>query len=253
MKKYNHNLFLPSTLALLMIFVAGCGGGSSRYMEEGLDTVIKQYRETPTYTILLYDQNYEGGKYQHQYQVLIPTSDSSLETVETPFYQVSDRFFNANVDHLGMEMANKKDGKLSKSVAPAGYSQYVGNEKYGRWVNRDGGRFWEFYGRYAFMSTMFNMGSSPARYGYYQDYRRNYAPAGRTYRGPNNYYGTQSYMSSNKGRTTSWNNKPSSFRNDVRSRVKRSSTASTKSKVSRSSNRYSSKSSSRSRSGGYGK
>lgn len=250
MKK--HKLFLLSIITLLLIILGGCDSGS-RYMEEGLDTVIKQYRDTPTFTILLYDQNYEGGKYQHQYQVLIPKTDSTVETVETPFYQVSDRFFNAHVDHLGMELANKKDGKLNKSVAPAGYSQYVGNKKYGRWVQRDGGSFWEFYGKFAFMSTMFNMFSSPARYSYYDDYRRNYAPSGRSYRGPNNYYGTQSYMNSNKGRASTWNSKPSSFRNDVRSRVQRSSTASSRSKVSRSSNRYSSKSSSRSRSGGFGK
>lgn len=252
MKKHKRLPLLSVLLTFLLVVAAGCGGSGSRYMEEGLDTVIKQYRETPTFTILLYDQNYEGGKYQHQYQVLIPKVDSTIETVETPFYEVSDQFFNAHVDHLGMELANKKDGKLSKSVAPAGYSQYVGNEKYGRWTQRNGGSFWEFYGKFAFMSAMFNMASSPARYGYYNDYRRNYAPSGRTYRGPNNYYGTQSYMKSNNGRTTTWNNKPSSFRNDVRSRVKRSSTAS-RSKVSRSSNRYSSKSSSRSRSGGFGK
>lgn len=251
MKK--HKLILPSILAVLLIIMAGCGGSSNRYMEEGLDTVIKQYRDTPTYTILLYDQNYESGKYQHQYQVLIPKNDTTFETVETPFYEVSDRFFNANIDNLGMELAHKKDGKLTKSVAPAGYSQYVGNEKYGRWTQRNGGSFWEFYGKFAFMNSMFNMFSSPARYGYYDDYRRNYAPAGRTYRGPNNYYGTQSYMKSNKGRTTTWNSKPSSFRSDVRSRVQRSSTASSRSKVNRSSNRYSSKSSSRSRSGGFGK
>ena len=250
MKK--HNLFFSSFMALLLIIMAGCGSGGSRYMEEGLDSVIKQYRETPTFTILLYDQNYESGKYQHQYQVLIPKTDSTIETIETPFYQVSDRFFDAHVDHLGMELANKENGKLTKSVAPAGYSQYVGNEKYGRWVQRDGGSFWEFYGKFAFMSSMFNMFSSPARYGYYNDYRRNYAPTGRTYRGPNNYYSTQSYMNSNKGRTSTWNSKPSSFRNDVRSRVKRSSTAS-RNKVSRSSSRYSSKSSSRSRGGGFGK
>ncbi len=242
--------------AAILVFVAiilgGCSSSGSRYTEEGLDTVIKEYRDTPDLTILLYDQNYEGSRYQHQYQVLIPKADSTLDSKVTPFYTVSDKFFNANIDHLGMELANKKNGVVSKTVAPAGYSQYVGNPKYGRWTERSGGSFWEFYGKFAFMNSMFHMFSSPARYGYYNDYRRNYASSGRTYRGPNNYYGTQSYAKSNTGKTTSWNNKSSSFKNDVRSRVQRSSTAS-KSKVNRSSSRYSSSSASRSRSGGFGK
>jgi len=253
MKKLIENF--PIKTAVLFAFVAillGACSSGGRYSEEGLDTVIKSYRETPDLTIILYDQNYESGQYQHQYQVLIPLADSTLDSKVTPFYPVSDKFFNANIDNLGMELANKKDGALTKTVAPAGYSQYVGNPKYGRWSENSGGSFWEFYGKFAFMNSMFHMVSSPARYGYYNDYRRNYAPSGRTYRGPNNYYGSQSYMKSSTGRNSSWSNKPSTFRNDVRSRVQRSSTAS-KSRISRTSSRTSSSSSSRSRGGGSGK
>ncbi|MCF8365261.1 MAG: hypothetical protein K9H16_05740 [Bacteroidales bacterium] len=242
---------ITSILAILVMMAGGCSSGGG-YTEEGLDTVIKEYRESPDLTILLYDQNYEGNKYQHQYQVLLPLPDSTIDARVTKFYPVSDNFFNENIDNLGMELANKKDGIVNKTVAPAGYSQYVGNPNYGRWTERNGSSFWEFYGQFAFMNSMFHMFSSPARYSYWNDYSRNYAPGGRTYRGPNNYYGTDSYMKSNTGKSTSWSKKPSSFRSDVRSRVQRSSTAS-KSKVSRSSSRYSSSSSSRSRSGGFGK
>ncbi len=250
MKKRTKIFSKIAMLVLAISFLSACisGGG---YTEEGLDTVIKNYREEPNFTVLLYDQNYEGSKYLHQYQVILPVGDT-VESKVTGFYPVSDRFFNANVDHLGMELANKKDGVVNKTVAPAGYSQYVGNPKYGQWSERNGSSFWEFYGKFAFMNSMFHMFASPARYGYWEDYRRNYAPRGRTYRGPNNTYGTQTYMNSRTGKSTSWSQKPTSFRNDVRSRVQRSSTAS-KSRVSRSSNRYSSSSSSRSRSGGFGK
>ena len=251
MKKNKRVQLLSSLLAMLLIILGGCDGGS-RYMEEGLDTVIKQYRDTPDFTILLHDQNYENGTYQHQYQVLIPKTDTTFNKEITEFLPVSDRFFNAHVDHLGMELANKKDGVLNKTVAPAGYSQYVGNPQYGQWKQRNGNSFWEFYGKYAFMSSMFHMFSSPARYDYWNDYNRNYAPYGKSYRGPNGYYGTQSYMNSRSGKGTTWNQKSSSFRNDVRSRVKRSATSS-KSRVSRSSSRYSGGSRSRSRSGGFGK
>lgn len=252
MKKAKHAFSIKNMLFYVLgaLFIGGCTSGS-RYAEEGLDTVIKDHREARDFTVLLYDQNYEGGKYQHQYQVILPVDDT-VESKVTAFYPVSDRFFNAHVDHLGMELANKKDGIVNKTVAPAGYSQYVGNPKYGQWTERNGNSFWEFYGKFAFMNSMFHMFSSPARYGYWNDYQRNYAPRGRAYRGPNNYYGTQSYMKSNTGKSSTWSKKPSSFRSDVRSRVQRSSTAS-KSKVNRSSSRYSSSSSSRSRSGGFGK
>lgn len=253
--KKNYLLIAFAAVFFIMLLKSSCScGGEGRYTEEGLDTVIKEYSETPTYTILLHDQSYENNKYKHEYQILIPKADSTLESVLSAPYVVSDRFFNAHVNDMGMELANKKDGKLTKAVSPAGYSQYVGNKKYGQWRERSGGSFWEFYGKYAFMSSMFHMGASPARYGYYNDYRNNYYSSGRTYRGPNNYYGTQSYMKSNTGRTSSWSQKPSSFRSDVRSRVKQSSTSSSSSsRTSRSSNRSSSSSSSRSRSGGGGK
>lgn len=250
--KRNKRFFIFSTFAaFLLIITAGCNSGY-RYTEEGLDTVIKQYRDTPDYTIILYDQNYENGKYLHQYQVLIPKTDSTFDTQVTEFLPVSDRFFNANIDHLGMEMAHKKDGIVSKNVAPAGYSQYVGNPHYGHWVQRDGNSFWAFYGKYAFMSSMFHMMATPARYGYWNDYNRNYAPYGKSYTGPNHYYGTKSYMNSRNGKNTSWSRQSSSFRNDVRSRVQRSASTS-KSRVSRSGSRYSSRSGSRSRGGGFGK
>lgn len=238
--------------SIVALFFWGCDGGS-RYTEEGLDTVIKKYNTVPNFTIILYDQTYESRKYLHKYEVLLPQADSTLKSEITQFYPVSEGFFNTHINDLGMEVANKKDGVLSKTVAPAGYSQYVGNPNYGQWKsNGSGGSFWEFYGKFAFMNSMFNMMSSPARYGYYNDYRTNYANTGRTYRGPNNYYGTQSYMKSNTGKSSSWGQKSNSFRSDVRSRVRRSSSTSSSSRISRSSNRSSSGSSSRSRSSSRG-
>jgi hypothetical protein len=173
---------------------------------------------------------------------------------------------------MGMELASKKDGKLTKTVAPPGYTNYVGNEKYGHWVQRDGGSFWEFYGKYAFFSSMFRMTMFPIRYSYWNDYHRNYYGYGRGYYGPsyNNgrrMYGTNSAYNSNN-KTARWNNKTSDFKSNVRSKVQRSSAASKKSanrvssskrrsssyqkKTTRSSSRYS-RSSTRSRGGGFGK
>jgi hypothetical protein len=206
------------------------------------------------------DYNEGSNKYKHQYNVLIEKPDS-VYVKKSDWVEVSDIFFNANVNNMGMEVASKKDGKLNKSASPPGHSNYVGNEKYGKWRERDGNRFWEFYGKYAFMSSMFRMAMFPVRYSYWNNYHSNYYGRGRSYYGPTSngrsMYGTNSnYTKSNNN--SKWNNKSSDFKSRVRSKVSRSSTAS-KSRASRSttsrsrnSSRYSG-SSTRSRGGGYGK
>nr|WP_319400117.1 hypothetical protein [uncultured Carboxylicivirga sp.] len=235
----------------------------STWQKTPVDKLITKYNNEQNYSIILLDMDYRGSNYYHMYNVIIEHPDTVLSTT-TDWEEVPDVFFDANVDNMGMEIVTKKDGKLSKKASPAGYNHYVGNPKYGHWQERNGGSFWEFYGRYAFMSSMFNMMTYPARRSYWNDYygggyygsRAYYGPSGRTV------YGTNTYTSSGTGKSSTWGNKPSSFKQSVRSEVKRSATA-TKSrsysssssysnKKSRSSSRYSS-SSSRSRSGGFGK
>ena len=66
---------------------------------------------------------------------------------------------------MGMEIVSKgEDGKVSKTAAPPDYNNFVGNERYGQWVQGSGGgSFWQFYGQYMFLNTMFNMATFPAR------------------------------------------------------------------------------------------
>jgi len=233
-------------------------GDSNRqitYEKTELDKLVQKHSMEQDYSIVLYDMNAEEAgsntQYQHKYQVIIPKADT-VESYTTDWKKVSDVFFNQHIDHLGMELAHKKDGKLTKETAPAGYSHFVGNEKYGRWRQRDGHSFWEFYGRYAFMSSMFNMMAYPVRRSYYDDYYRGYYGTGRTYYGPRgSYYGTRSYTNSSTGSNKTWSSKPSTFKNSVRSRVSRSAERTSNRRVSRSSSR--SGSSYRSRSGGFGK
>jgi len=233
-----------------LLALSGCFGGGYEYQEEGLDKVIKQHREEPNFTVLLYDMNYENGDYLHKYQLLIPEysgQDTSFRDEITPWYEVSPSYFQKHEQNLGMEMAVKEDGVVDKNVAPAGYNQYVGNEKYGRWEQRSGGSFWEFYGKYALLSSVFNMATMPARYSYYDTWNDSYRGR-RPYYGPNDYYGTRRYTSTSAGRNTTWGRQPSSFKQRVRQQVRQSSSR----RTSRSSNRYS-RSRSRSRSGGFGK
>lgn len=252
MKYVKLTIFLATTMLL-----SACSGGSIKFQKSPVDEIIKQYSTEQNFSIVLYDMDYDesANKYKHMYQIMIPKTDT-IDVTTTEWKNVSEYFFNENVNNMGMEIAAKVDGKIRKTAAPAGYNHYVGNEKYGRWVQRDGGSFWEFYGKFAFMSSMFHMVSNPINRSYYNDYRGHYY-SGRSYYGPNvngrNYYGTRSNY--NASRSTAWNSKPQTFKDKVRSQVSRSSSTSRSNfgtRTSRSTSRSSS-SSMRSRGGGFGK
>lgn len=260
--QFSKRLFSRYCIILLFASIlTGCVSSNTKYKYEKspVDILIRNLSNENSFSIILFDMDYNeiNDTYKHCYNVLIEKPDTVL-VKKTDWLNVSPTFFDANKDNMGMEIASKKDGKVSKTASPAGYSNYVGNEKYGRWTQRDGGSFWEFYGRYAFMSSMFRMAMFPVRYSYWNDYNRNYYHYGRPYYGPTSngqrMYGTNSsYSKANK--SSRWNTKPSSFKSRVRQKVRRSTLArkrSIYSRRSRTSSRYS-RSSTRSRGGGFGK
>lgn len=250
---------------IVVFFIAKtCGRSDSSsssvaktWQKSPVDNLIKELNDEKNFSIILFDMdaNESSDDYRHQYQVIIQRPDTVVEK-KSAWKNVSATFFSQNLNNMGMEIVSKKDGVVTKQAVPAGYNHYIGNEKYGRWENRGGSSFWAFYGQYAFMSSMFNMGSY--RRSYWNDYRGGgYYGSSRGYYGPSGsspVYGTKSYTSSNSGRTSKWGSKPSSFKSKVRSRVSRSASSARRfsTKTSRSSSRYRS-SSTRSRSGGSGK
>jgi len=252
---------------LILLVLSSCGG--KEFKKNPVDEVIKEMPSTTKFTVILNDMDVEGSffkTFKHQYKIIeekivaVPeqtTGDGISEIsmqedagvpVEriTDWYEVDERFFKQHQDNMGMEIAARgDDGKVTKSVAPAGYSQYVGNQRYGRWENRGGTSFWAFYGQYAFMSRMFGMGAYPIQRGYYNTYRGSYYGTGRAYYGPTTaaggrMYGTNSAYNRSTRPNSSWSKNNSSFKNRVAGRT------------SRSSSRYGG-SSSRSRGGGFGK
>ena len=240
------------------------------WQKSPLDDVIKSLSDERNFSILLYDMDANdptlgAAAYKHKYRIVIEKPDTVLSR-DTEWYTVSDVFFQQHVNDMGMEIASKKDGVVKKQVAPAGYNNYVGNTRYGRWTQRNGTSFWEFYGQYAFMRSMFNLMAYPARRSYWDDYRGGgYYGSGRSYYGPGGrkIYGTQTYTASASGKNSTWGAKPSTFKTKVRNSVSRStannrsrsysSSSSYSNRTSRSSSRSSSSSSYRSRSGGFGK
>jgi len=268
-----HHLILIGLAVLLIAIMARCGNSSSsdsssiEYTKSPIDILVRDLSNESNFSIILYDMDYNESneKYKHQYKVIKfreqPT-DTAIEEI-TGWKDVSEELFQQHINDMGMEVASKKDGVVEKETAPPGYKNYVGNEKYGHWTtNSSGGSFWEFYGRYAFMSSMFNLATMPIRYSMYDDYYNNYRGTSRSFYGSNgngNYYGTNSKYSSNN--TSTWNSKPQTFKDKVRSRVSQSSSSqfsnstssSTTPKTTRSSGRSFSSSSFRGRSGGFGK
>lgn len=244
-------------LTMMMLMVVSCGGGD-KFVKNPVDDLVRDMPSDRVFSVILYDMNVEGNffeEYFHKYRIIEETTPGQPEERITDWYQVPERYFQEHVDDMGMELVSRgEDGQVVKTASPPGYNNYVGNPKYGQWVERDGGSFWEFYGKFAFMSSMFNMFTYPVRRSYYNDYRGNYYGR-RGYYGPRgtsggSYYGTNSNYNRSTRSNSTWSNNRSNFKNRVSNRTSRSSTSS--SRTSRSSSRYRG-TSSRSRGGGFGK
>ncbi|MFK7933251.1 MAG: DUF4178 domain-containing protein [Saprospiraceae bacterium] len=218
---------------------------STRPPIEGLEDIVHSYASTADFTILLDDMDYENFQFKHKYQILIPTADS-VEVTTTDWQSVSGTFFKQHRDHLGMEVATKKDGIVSYLVAPPGYSEYVGNEEYGEWESdsneqNTSTRRWRFYPRFIYLGSHFNNGYQRANYSNWSQY--NTVGRNRTnYLGTNYRYGTNTLLSTNRGRSSRW----------AQTLPMISKRLEEEKQTSRSSSRYSNRSS-RSRSSGFGK
>lgn len=262
--------------ALFAVFLAGCSSDKA-YVQSPVDKLIKGLDNKQNFTLVLYDMDMEEHTfsddiYKHKYKV-VTMEKAAGDSVYTPkshitdWYDVDQPFFDQHVNDMGMEIASKTNGVVKKQVAPAGYSQYVGNSEYGQWkTDNSGNSFWEFYGKYAMMRSLFGMTFyQPVYRSYYTDYSR-YRSSGRPYYGSSSSTGTSRYGTFSKAATTSSVSKSrtfsskmasnSSFKNKVGSSVSRSSssyssgsrTSPSSSKTSKSSSRYGSSSSSSSRS-----
>ena len=268
---------LQCFLLLSTVLIISCGTDKPKFVKSPIDDIITKYINKKDYNVILADMDYKEDvdKYYHKYQIILTESNQNLSketlndsisnpedvtVVNTEWQEVSPIIFDDYKADLGMTILSKKNGVLDKNSSPAGVNNYVGNSQYGHWQsNSSGGSFWAFYGRYRLFSDLF-YGS---RYGYggysrghYNDYNQNYRNK-KSYYGANKEYGTAGKHNT----STSWSKKPQSFKQNVNSKVTRSASnlksrgytsSKSYSKTSRNSSRYSS-SSSRSRSGGYGK
>jgi hypothetical protein len=246
-------------IAVCLTFTA-CSS-KQEYVKPPTDRLITQLDDVANYSIVLQDMNVEGDwspDYFHKYKIIKQIDSTNFVESETDWLQVDEREFQRHIDDLGMEVVSKHDGKISKTVAPAGYTNYVGNPQYGEWrTDNTGNSFWAFYGQYAFLSTMLGMRGNSI-------YRNNYMTYRRDYYGRRPYYGRTTSGSPRYGTFSShtrtshptFHNRLSSsntFRDRVRSSVSRSSSSYGNRSSYLGSKSRSSGSGYRSRSGGFGK
>lgn len=216
-------------IAFIAVLLTSCGD-SFLYEKSPVDDLMVAKSSLANYSITLSDMDFDepADKYKHQYSIIYQPANNpdTLLVEKTEWMDVSPSFFEAHVNDLGMALVTVKDFVAQKQVSPAGYADYVGNEKYGSWQqNSSGGNFWQFYGQYMFMTSMFRM-MSPVPHSNYNDYRR-YSDAGSTYYGSDGNgrtaYGTNSGTAN---ASSKWASKPSSFKERVRSNVQRSASSS---------------------------
>ncbi|MCU0394132.1 MAG: hypothetical protein MUE81_23735 [Thermoflexibacter sp.] len=252
MKSLKLNVLKKFVFVIIVLFMVACSSEQTRYAKSPVDELIKQMDSERNFSIILYDMDIEEKTFgedifKHQYKI-ITEKDSMPQQQITAWYEVGKGFFLQNENNMGMEIASKNEGQLSKVAAPPGYNRYVGNSQYGQWsTGSNGTSFWEFYGQYAFMSSMFGLASNLMYRNQYDNYRG-------TYMGRQPYYGQLSDGRPAFGTYSSHGEKAnpdfykrtggaSSFKEKVSSRVNRSNSSGNKS-----SDRYNSSSSSKKRS-----
>lgn len=235
---------------VLSIF-ASCGGSSrssETFTKKPIDDFVKEYYKEDNYSIVLHDMNVDdsgwSNKYFHKYLIIrekdslmpaidtvaaadsnyVPSEEAELVNTKVPFdsitdwMQVPEKYFKSNENNMGMALVTKDENGLNKVPSPPGYDNYVGNRRYGHW----NGGFWQFYGQYMFMSSMFGMMSRPVYYNDYGRYRSSYYGRqpyyGRKTSSGNYSYGTNSSYNKSKNpsffsrrsRTTGWSRSSSS-------------------------------------------
>ena len=210
------------------------------------------------FSVILDDMTIEETENQiihkHKYKVLELKKDS-LYSTKKDWAVVNQDFFSSHKNDLGMEILSRHNGKISTLAQPEGYGWAIGNTAHGEWEettqdstgNTNSGtsqRRWRTHST----SPFFWLWLGSRRSFFRSDYNnyRSYNTTGRSYYGQNSNntyaHGTRSnYQKKNRPSFFSRKSKNSSRWNNLEKRT------------SRSSSRYKSGSSTRSRSGGTGK
>ena len=104
-------------------------------------------------------------KTYHKYRIL---KDKKVE--DTDWVEVNPDDFEKKNDSIGIAIESKPYGYFEEDKIHSGFPaemNYINNSRYGEWKNENGNTFWQWYGKYAFISSIF--GGNEKRY-YQNDY-----------------------------------------------------------------------------------
>lgn len=241
-------LFLFGGLLVLSSIIIGCETTKQplEVSPEPAQTIIDE-QGLNDFSLVLNDMDVTEDDqniiYRHKYTILNPKEDR-LDVDSTDWVNVSEKFFLAHENDLGMELASFHGGNFSNTAKPVGFDWAVGNEAHGEWVTDTTStgqteRTWRYRPGSFFLTYWLFM--RPTYFGSYSNYASNYRGRAPFYGSGANTYGTNSaYQRAN--RSQFYTRKSSS-----------ASWSSHNTRKSKSSSRYSGGSNSRGRSGGFGK
>lgn len=175
-------------IIFISVILFGCGG--KEWKENPVDQILKKNKDAHTLTVLLNDMNVKNKDYFHKYKIITVAKEGAKpESKVTDWKQVSEPTFIRHENNLGMEILTKdENGKVNKIPSPPGYTNYVGNKKYGEWRGQGDDRRWHFFSQYLFMSSMLHFVYGPVYY-------RGYSRYNSHYRNRRPYYGMHSRSS----------------------------------------------------------
>lgn len=105
-----------------------------KVIEKPIQQLLQKHIAHAPVTILLYDMDKEGifsKTYKHRYRVLYEKHGKVIAE-DTDWMEVSSDYFWRYENNLGMEVAARtKDNQVKQVVGPPGYTNYIGNTKYG--------------------------------------------------------------------------------------------------------------------------
>ncbi len=251
--KVLQNLILATSITVLIVSCGNVERAGVSVPIEPTEELIEALNGTE-FSIVLNDMNIDeqNGKdlFQHKYHVLKVIKDALI--VDSLDWQtVNKDFFLKHENDLGMEIVSNHNNKLSRVAKPVGFDWAVGNEKHGQWeVETDSTKTGTGPQR-----SYWRPHTSSGLFWYWMLSRRTYQSHYAGHRAYSN-TGKTYYGKTQNGGTTYGTN--SAYEKTKRSNffTRRNTSATYKSFTARksaSSSRYKGASSTRSKSGGFGK
>lgn len=190
-----------------VVFTFSCS--DKKIVQKPIDALVKDNKlmKEPTFTILLQDMEIKNKgfhkEYLHKYNI-VKNKDGKPLSTKSKWYHVKSSFFWRHENNLGMEIANKDSiGKFRKVVSPPGYSNYVGNSRYGYWNQSSGRPVWTFFAQYMMMRSLLNLTPGRIYRSNYSNYRTNYYNRGYAYYGGRTNSGSRRYGTYSSSRRSS--------------------------------------------------